>query len=84
MNLEITEQLVNKLNNAAKHWNSYIHVDHVNVDVTERYFDSWCKETCGLDVTISEHSTSLGARWMTWDTANVTDEEKYIWFLLSF
>lgn len=84
MNLKMTDDLVSKLNNAVEHWDQYIHDSNAEPGTIEKYFDHWCKETCGLTVTLAENTSNYGHRWLTWETANVNNEEKYIWFLLSF
>lgn len=84
MMISITDDIVNKLNNAAQYWNDYYHSNKDNACIEEKYFDCWCEETYGIKVTVVQNSTTLGHQWMTWDKAEITDDEKYTWFLLSF
>jgi hypothetical protein len=82
--ISITDDMVAKLNNAAQYWNDYYHSDKDAASTEEKYFDYWCKETYGIKVTVVQNSTTFGHQWMTWDKAEITDDEKYTWFLLSF
>lgn len=84
MIIAITDDIVTKLNNAAVYWNDYFHSPDDSASLTEKYFDAWCKEMYGVKVSIVENTTTLGHRWLTWDKAEVLDDEKYTWFLLSF
>lgn len=84
MKLDINQDLRNKLNNAATYWNQHYHNPNLDAEIPERYFDHWCKETYGLNVTLVQNTTNYGHSWLSWDTAEVIDDEKYTWFLLSF
>ena len=82
--LELTEDLISKLNTAAEYWNEYCHNSSEDSDKIEKYFDCWCNKIYGIKVTVEEHSTTVGHRWCQWNKVEVLDEEKYSWFLLKF
>jgi hypothetical protein len=85
MTLQLTEDLVTKLNNAAKYWNQNFHKPDADSSSIEKYFDYWCKEIYGLKIGIVENSTTIGGiKWLSWNEAEVLDDEKYTWFLLTF
>lgn len=72
--IEINESFVRTLNNAAKEWSQE------PISTTKfKQFDVLCKSEYGIDATFS------GDRGVVeLVSANIVDEEKYIWFLLRF
>lgn len=83
MNVQITEDLVKKLNNAASYWNKNFH--NPDAGLLEKYFDTWCKEIYGLQISVVENTTTIGnIKWLSWQDAEIVDDEKYTWFLLTF
>jgi len=84
MNLNITEDLVHKLNNAVKYWNQNFYNDDMSASLSEKYFDTWCKEAYGLEVKIVENNTLAGQKYLSLAGGEIIDDEKYTWFLLTF
>jgi hypothetical protein len=74
MNIEITESFISTLNNAAREWSAE------PITATKfKHFDELCKAEYGIDATFSGDRGIVELQ-----TANIIDEEKYIWFLLRF
>lgn len=74
MKLEATKELVEMINLSAREWKS----DPNRIDV-DKHFDSYCEREYGLKVDFSTMGNAVIV-----ESATVTDEEKYINFLLRF
>jgi hypothetical protein len=74
MNIEVTEHFVNTVNRAAIEWNKEPKTGDKYV-----YFDVKCLEQFGIKVKFSGKSGAV-----LLESAEIVDEEKYIWFLLTY
>jgi len=74
MNIEINEDFVKTLNKAAQEWS------HEPMSSMKfKHFDEMCKAEYGIDATFSGDRGVVELQ-----TAQIIDDEKYIWFLLRF
>lgn len=74
MSLEVTEDLVKVINRAAVEWQKEPLTGSKYV-----YFDIKCKREFGIDVEFSVKSGKVSV-----ESAEIIDDEKYIWFLLRY